>query len=44
MMDSNRLQRLKEQLLADSASWGSLLILALSVAMLVFFMVLYSYE
>lgn len=38
----NRFENLKQRLTSDSASWGSLLILVLSIAMLVLFMMLFS--
>ena len=39
---TNWLRTLTQKLAADSASWGSLLVLALGIATLVLFMVLFS--
>ncbi len=42
MATSNRSGNLRQRLTSDSASWGSLLTLALGMAMLVLLMVLFS--
>ncbi len=42
MEASKYLKTLKEKLISDSASWGSLVILALGVAVLVLLMAFYS--
>jgi hypothetical protein len=42
MATTNRLETLRQKLTSDSASWGSLLILAVGIAVLVVLMVLFS--
>jgi len=43
MATSNRLNQLKQKFASDSASWGSLVVLMVSVALLVSMMVAYSH-